>query len=202
MSNEESSVEESVTLERDSSSETVISPDVLRKERQRLVIKATPYTSQIRKPKCLTDDQFADILYTFTLLDANKDGRLSRQELKKGAFLMGMNPTDSELRAWWKVTDKNNDGFIDVYEYLDVMKSNFNTLDIEKERLMTAFRVIDKKGDGRILKKDFISILTCNNSCITREEVDKMFTEADSLGKGYIGYEDFVESKLCSSIFQ
>lgn len=59
MSNEESSVEESVTLERDSSSETVISPDVLRKERQRLVIKATPYTSQIRKPKCLTDDQFA-----------------------------------------------------------------------------------------------------------------------------------------------
>lgn len=59
MSNEESSVEESVALERDSSSETVISPDVLRKERQRLVIKATPYTSQIRKPKCLTDDQFA-----------------------------------------------------------------------------------------------------------------------------------------------
>lgn len=82
-----------------------------------------------------------------------------------------------------------DDGFIDVYEYLDVMKSNFNTLDIEKERLMTAFRVIDKKGDGRILKKDFINILTCNNSCITREEADKMFTEADSLGKGYIGYE-------------
>lgn len=50
-----------------------------------------------------------DILYTFTLLDANKDGRLSRQELKKGAFLMGMNPTDSELRAWWKVTDKNSE---------------------------------------------------------------------------------------------
>uniref|UniRef100_K1RBA9 Calmodulin n=1 Tax=Magallana gigas TaxID=29159 RepID=K1RBA9_MAGGI len=196
MSNEESSVEESVTLERDSSSETVISPDVLRKERQRLVIKATPYTSQIRKPKCLTDDQFADILYTFTLLDANKDGRLSRHELKKGAFLMGMNPTDSELRAWWKVTDKNNDGFIDVYEYLDVMKSNFNTLDIEKERLMTAFRVIDKKGDGRILKKDFISILTCNNSCITREEADKMFTEADSLGKGYIGYEGMRDTHM------
>lgn len=22
---------------------------------------------------------------------------------------MGMNPTDSELRAWWKVTDKNSE---------------------------------------------------------------------------------------------
>lgn len=89
-----------------------------------------------------------------------------------------------------------DDGFIDVYEYLDVMKSNFNTLDIEKERLMTAFRVIDKKGDGRILKKDFISILTCNNSCITREEADKMFTEADSLGKGYIGYEGMRDTHM------
>lgn len=89
-----------------------------------------------------------------------------------------------------------DDGFIDVYEYLDVMKSNFSTLDIEKERLMTAFRVIDKKGDGRILKKDFISILTCNNSCITREEADKMFTEADSLGKGYIGYEGMCDTHM------
>lgn len=59
MSNEESSVEESVALARDSNPETRISPDALRKERQRLVIQATPYTSQIRKPKGLTDDQFA-----------------------------------------------------------------------------------------------------------------------------------------------
>lgn len=59
MSNEESSVEESVALARDINPETGISPDALRKERQRLVIQATPYTSQIRKPKGLTDDQFA-----------------------------------------------------------------------------------------------------------------------------------------------
>lgn len=82
-----------------------------------------------------------------------------------------------------------DDGFIDVYEYFDVMKFNFNILDIEKERLMIVFRVIDKKGDGCILKKDFISILMCNNSCIMWEEVDKMFIEVDFLGKGYIGYE-------------
>lgn len=59
MSNEESSVEESGALARDINPETGISPDALRKERQRLVIQATPYTSQIRKPKGLTDDQFA-----------------------------------------------------------------------------------------------------------------------------------------------
>lgn len=73
MSNEESSVEESVTLEREGSSETVISPDVLRKERQRLVIQATPYTSQIRKPKCLTDDQFAGTIKLCKFRLTNQD---------------------------------------------------------------------------------------------------------------------------------
>ena len=36
-----------------------MSPEAVRRERQRLILKATPYTSQIKKPKELTEDQFA-----------------------------------------------------------------------------------------------------------------------------------------------
>lgn len=81
------------------------------------------------------------------------------------------------------------DGFIDVKEYIEVMKSNYNTLDMEKERLKAAFSVIDKKGNGCIMRADFIYVLTCNNSTISREEADQMFTEADTKGKGYIEYK-------------
>ena len=81
------------------------------------------------------------------------------------------------------------DGFIDVKEYIEVMKSNYNTLDMEKERLKAAFSVIDKKGNGCIMRADFIYVLTCNNSAISREEADQMFTEADTKGKGYIEYK-------------
>lgn len=50
----------------------------------------------------------SDILYTFILFDANKDGRISRQELKEAAFLIGLNPTEKEIKAWWKLADKNS----------------------------------------------------------------------------------------------
>lgn len=69
------------------------------------------------------------------------------------------------------------------------MKSNYTSIDIEKERLKAAFGVIDKNGDGCIYRVDFINILTHNNSSITKEEADLMFTEADTLGKGYIDYK-------------
>lgn len=39
--------------------EECMSPEAVRRERQRLILKATPYTSQIKKPKELTEDQFA-----------------------------------------------------------------------------------------------------------------------------------------------
>lgn len=54
----------------------------------------------------------SDILYTFILFDANKDGRISRQELKEAAFLIGLNPTEKEIKAWWKLADKNSEYLI------------------------------------------------------------------------------------------
>ncbi|XP_062573145.1 uncharacterized protein LOC134235077 [Saccostrea cucullata] len=173
-----------------------------RSQRRSLTISATPYARKVKKPEELSDEQFANILYTFTLIDANKDGRISKLELKDAAFLIGMNPTDRDIKAWWKIADTNQDGFIDVNEYVAVMKSNYSTLDIEKERLKAAFRVLDRNGDGLIHRVDFIHILTCNNSSISKEEADKMFTEADTSRKGFIVYKDFVDSKLCTSIFQ
>ena len=57
-------------------------------------------------------ESISDILYTFILIDANKDGRISRQELKEAAFLIGLNPTEKELKAWWKLADKNSEYLI------------------------------------------------------------------------------------------
>ena len=46
---------------------------------------------------------------SFEILDANQDGRISKKELRDAAFLIGLNPTNRELEAWWREADTNSE---------------------------------------------------------------------------------------------
>lgn len=45
---------------------------------------------------------------SFQIIDTNDDGRISKQELRNAAFLIGLNPTKRELEAWWREADTNS----------------------------------------------------------------------------------------------
>lgn len=45
---------------------------------------------------------------SFQIIDTNEDGRISKQELRNAAFLIGLNPTKRELEAWWREADTNS----------------------------------------------------------------------------------------------
>lgn len=45
---------------------------------------------------------------SFQIIDTNEDGRISKQELRNAAFLIGLNPTKREMEAWWREADINS----------------------------------------------------------------------------------------------
>lgn len=45
---------------------------------------------------------------SFQIIDTNEDGRISKQELRNAAFLIGLNPTKRELETWWREADTNS----------------------------------------------------------------------------------------------
>lgn len=49
-----------------------------------------------------------EIMNSFQIIDTNEDGRISKQELRNAAFLIGLNPTKRELEAWWREADTNS----------------------------------------------------------------------------------------------
>lgn len=51
-----------------------------------------------------------EILSAFDALDVNKDGSISKKEMKDAARMTGMNPTDKEIEEWWKAADTNGRG--------------------------------------------------------------------------------------------
>ncbi|XP_033749098.1 calmodulin-like [Pecten maximus] len=153
------------------------------------------------KDKNLTDAQMQEIIASFEMIDLNSDGRISKGELIKAAALLGMNPTEEDAKAMMRLADLDGDGFIDFEEYKNMMRHNYIEIDIEKERLLAAFRVIDKNKDGFLSRDELRSALTYKAPPENKFDVELFIEEADVNNDGQIDYTEFVNSQLCTKIF-
>ncbi|CAC5394559.1 RAB32 [Mytilus coruscus] len=155
----------------------------------------------LKDVKGLTQQQIDEIKKSFNDLDVNKDGRVSKRELILGAYRLGMNPTDAEVDEMFKSSDKNNDGFIDFNEYVEMMRKNYVTIDIERERMKAAFCLLDSDGDGLLTRQELISALCTKQSGITVEDIDEILHDADMDGNEQIDFNEFVDSTICAKLF-
>lgn len=69
---------------------------------------------------------------SFQIIDTNEDGRISKQELRNAAFLIGLNPTKRELEAWWREAESD-------YIYIEKISSMLKDIKlIQKTRFETS----------------------------------------------------------------
>lgn len=67
-------------------------------------------------------DPEEEIRKAFSLFDDDQTGTISLKNLRRVARELGENLSDDELQAMIDEFDKNNDGVIDVEEFLGIMK--------------------------------------------------------------------------------
>lgn len=101
----------------------------------------------------------------FKLIDTDKDGKLSKTELKKCLETLGIEVTEEGLNNILKRVDFDNDGFINYQEYL---QATISTKDLfTDENLKSAFRLFDTHSDGTVSVKELEEILGLT------EQIDK-----------------------------
>ncbi|OWF55274.1 Calmodulin [Mizuhopecten yessoensis] len=149
----------------------------------------------------LKDAHMEEIIASFELIDLNSDGRISKGELLKAAALLGMNPTEEDAQAMLSLADLDGDGFINFEEYKHMMKHNYIEIDLEKERLLAAFRVLDRDKDGFLSQDELRAALTFKAPPENLMDVEQFILDADVNGDGQIDYSEFVNSQLCTKIF-
>ena len=147
----------------------------------------------------------SDVAAAFNSWDTNKDGQISFQELKSAVAKAGQKMSDEQINALFVIGDIDQNGEIDFDEFMRMMLpttsdvvSKFRSIRKTVKDVQTAFKQIDRNGDGSIDRNELVSALTSAGNNFTRQEVDAIFDAADIDGNGEIDYEEFI-ALMCPS---
>ena len=66
----------------------------------------------------LSADQVAELRKAFDVMDENKDGTVSKEELKQLLSGMGEEVTDDVINEMISIADENGDGKVDFEEFV------------------------------------------------------------------------------------
>jgi calmodulin len=135
-----------------------------------------------------------DIKSAFKQFDVNKDGQISKDELKNGMRLSG-----EELDVIFAVGDLDGDGEINISEFIRVMcpsasgaLSRFRNSFRSIEEVVSAFKSMDLNGDGALNKQELMEGMNSFGKNFSQEEVANVFAMADINSDGEINYAEFV----------
>jgi calcium-dependent protein kinase len=134
----------------------------------------------------LTSQEETPISKLFLALDANGDGKLSKEELRM-AVCLDPSINAQELDEVFDSCDMDKSGFIDYSEFLTVAMT-WNQV-LQKEKVKMIFNYFDQNHSGSInieeLRKSFPQI--------NEKEWKKFFSEVDKNGDGDISLDEFKE---------
>ncbi|RZF40749.1 hypothetical protein LSTR_LSTR011833, partial [Laodelphax striatellus] len=83
-----------------------------------------PADNTVRPADFLTEQEFTAYTRLFSDMDKNKDGAISKEELKDGLRdFIGYEASESELSESMLVLDKNKDGKVDINDFLQHMQA-------------------------------------------------------------------------------
>lgn len=87
-----------------------------------------------------------------------------------------------------------DDGYVDFNKYVDMMRKNYVTIDIERERMKAAFSLLDIDGDGFLSRQELMDELVTKASGITIEDVEDILRDADMDGNEHIDFNGKYQS--------
>jgi calmodulin len=147
----------------------------------------------------LTEEQIAAFKETFSLLDADDGGTLSKEELTVVIEAMGQDPAnlDELIHEVKADVEEGVDPELDFPEFLALMSRSLQAAqgggnDEAKNAEMTeVFKTIAGAGNEFITKAQLRSLFFTLGEKLTDAEMKDMITGADQDGDNKISFEDF-----------
>ncbi|GIL62118.1 hypothetical protein Vafri_16396 [Volvox africanus] len=138
----------------------------------------------------LSAQEIADLKEVFDLMDKDKGGTLSVEEVKNLMDMLGMKVKQEDLDQMISEIDHSGDGQIDFQEFLQVMAKP-QDLPYKKSDVMRAFRLFaDRDAPPGCISPEALEralIQYCNGK-MPEEEVMRLVNSLEVNQEGYIDY--------------
>ncbi|KAK4755616.1 hypothetical protein SAY87_009373 [Trapa incisa] len=152
--------------------------------------------------RSLPSKQATDFRQAFKVLDADRDGKISRDDLR--SFYSGVHRTaaggeDDLIGTMITVADSNKDGFVEYEEFERVLDG---VREISRGRrrgsgggsvMEDAFKVMDKNGDGKLCREDLRSFMELAGIGVSDEEIAAMIRMGGGDEAGGVTYEGLLK---------
>ncbi|XP_027921809.1 calcium-dependent protein kinase 10-like isoform X2 [Vigna unguiculata] len=126
----------------------------------------------------------------FTLMDTDKDGKVTYEELKAGLRKVGSQLAEPEIKMLMDVADVDGNGVLDYGEFVAV------TIHLQRmendEHFRKAFMFFDKDGSGYIEFGELETALVDESGENDTAVLNDIMREVDTDKDGRISYEEFV----------
>ncbi|RLN19233.1 hypothetical protein C2845_PM02G28030 [Panicum miliaceum] len=125
-----------------------------------------------------------DLRPAFDVLDADRDGRISREDLKSFYATAGGRFDDDDLAAMIAAADADRDGFVQYDEFERLLAGRAATAAARvggagvRSAVEDAFRLMDRDGDGKVGFEDLKAYLGWAGMPAADEEVRAMIRVA------------------------
>ena len=124
-------------------------------------------------------------------------GELTTEELVNSLNkIMGKGYSKKEIRIavqeFILVSDKNNNGTLDVNEFISYLAKIFNECDPD-HKLREAFAVFDEDNNNEISHEELKRTLNKLGAQYTDLEIERIISKVDKNGDGVIDFEEFKE---------
>lgn len=159
-------------------------------QKVKLVQSSQPPQSDTKKNK-RKEDELKSVFNTF---DKNKDGYITRNELKQAMNGAGMIMNENQIDEMLENMDVNRDGFIDLREFCASFVHNDDDDDDEDGDLREAFEVFDVNKDGVISVKELEMVLVSlglKQGGMKLHDFEDMIRKVDVDGDGMIDFNEF-----------
>ncbi|OIW17695.1 hypothetical protein TanjilG_29045 [Lupinus angustifolius] len=126
----------------------------------------------------------------FTLMDTDKDGKVTYEELKAGLRKVGSQLAEPEMKMLMEVADVDGNGVLDYGEFVAV------TIHLQRmendEHIHKAFKYFDKDGSGYIELCELEEALADESGETETDILNDIMREVDTDKDGRISYDEFV----------
>ncbi|KAI3690905.1 hypothetical protein L2E82_49117 [Cichorium intybus] len=127
----------------------------------------------------------SDLRSAFEVLDADRDGKISREDLKTSYA----DADDEVIVTMMTVADYNKDGYVEYDEFEKVLRSDNSRSGGVMEDV---FKAMDRDGDGKVGYGDLASYLTSAGFEVNDDEIKAMLglggVDGDSDGVTFDGF--------------